>query len=181
MKVKLISFTIIRFIALICLFLIPFTDIFAKAKVGLCKKSIDGYIVPYVGIFDVFDKRNSALAGIEVRVLGLLENKYFIAPKVGAYVNAKNSIYSYIGFNLDIPLYKDVYLIPGIAVGSYFKGEGKRLGGILGFRSSIELNYKMHNRHRIGISLSHISNANIYKKNPGAEDLVITYSVPFKA
>jgi len=136
------------------------------------------YVTPYVGIFDVFDSKNYAMLGMEFR--GKRYWQYF-SPKVGVYANTKHSVYGYLGFNIDIPIYKDmVYIMPGFAAGAYSKGKGKKLGGTLEFRSSIELAYKMPNKHRIGLALSHISNANIYKKNPGAEDLVLTYSLPFE-
>ena len=136
------------------------------------------YFTPYIGIFDVFDKKHFSMIGAELRAIPYYT--YFI-PKVGAYVTEKQSVYGYIGFNLDFPIYKNsLYFIPGFAVGTYSKGKkGKRLGGTLEFRSSLELAYKMSNSHRLGIALSHISNAGIYKRNPGAEDFVINYSFPF--
>jgi hypothetical protein len=38
----------------------------------------------------------------------------------------------------------------------------------------------MENNHRIGALVTHISNANLYQNNPGAEDLLITYLMPIK-
>ena len=171
MKKSLIRIFIVGLLVLIYLSVNPVKHIFAKDE--------ESYLVPYIGMFDIFDKKHYTLGGLELRTSKLIPNNYFIVTKIGAYFNKKNSVYGYLGFNLDIPLYKDFYVAPGFALGAYSKGKGKKLGGTLEFRSSIELGYKMINKHKVGISLSHISNANIYKKNPGAEDLVITYSIPF--
>jgi len=135
------------------------------------------YLTPYVGAFDVNNKKTHTMLGIEYKYKAY--NNSYIVPKLGGYLSSKSSAYGYVGFNIDFPMYKEsLYLIPGFSVGRYFKGKGKDLGGALQFRSSIEIAYKMANSHRIGLSLSHISNASIYKKNPGAEDITINFSMP---
>ena len=45
--------------------------------------------------------------------------------------------------------------------------------------TTFEFSYELENLDRIGISFSHISNANIGKKNPGAEIMTISYQIPF--
>jgi len=133
-------------------------------------------LTPYVGLFDVSDKTKYTMLGMEYR-----HKKYYgyIVPKLGGYINNKNSAYGYLGLNIDLPVYKEsLYVVPGFSVGWYSKGKGKNLGGVLQFRSSIEIAYKMPNQHRIGVAFSHISNAGIYKKNPGAEDIIVNYSIP---
>ena len=63
--------------------------------------------------------------------------------------------------------------------GYYDNGSGKNLGNNIEFRTSLELSYILKNNNRIGISLSHISNANIGKKNPGVEILSLSYQIPY--
>lgn len=135
------------------------------------------YLTPYVGAFDVSDERyRKAMAGAELRFANVHE--YFV-PKIGGFATTKGSSYVYAGFNLDFPFFdRQLYITPGFAVGAYAKNKGKRLGGVLEFRSSIEASYRCPNKHRIGLALSHISNASIYKKNPGEEDVVLSYSIP---
>ena len=71
------------------------------------------------------------------------------------------------------------YFTPSFAAGIYDDGSGKKLGNDLQFRTSLEVSYELSNGNRIGISFSHISNANLGDKNPGVEILSISYHVPY--
>jgi hypothetical protein len=134
------------------------------------------YITAYAGVFDLNRDERKALGGLELRFNQVHD---IFVPKVGGFVTNKGSTYFYGGFNLEFPIYdKRLFVIPGFAIGGYSKNSGKNLGGPLEFHSSIELNYKLKNCHRIGVAFGHISNASIYKKNPGEEDLTLTYSIP---
>ena len=64
---------------------------------------------------------------------------------------------------------KKINFSPSFGVGYYNNGSGKNLGNDVQFRTTIEFNYKFKNNNRIGLSLGHISNANLGDKNPGAE------------
>ena len=138
------------------------------------------YLVPYIGWFDVTDdtdQRQSAQFGAEYRFRQI---GYGVRPTLGFNVDGKGATYGYGGFNADIPLYRDrVYLIPNFMAGAYSKGsDGKDLGGVIEFRSGLELAYQMQNSHRVGLAFNHISNASIYDSNPGAETVLLTYSIP---
>ena len=71
------------------------------------------------------------------------------------------------------------YFTPSFGAGIYNDGSGKKLGNDLQFRTSLELTYELKNKNRIGISLSHISNANLGDKNPGVEILSFSYHIPY--
>ena len=71
------------------------------------------------------------------------------------------------------------YFTPSFGAGFYDDGSGKKLGNTIEFRTSLEISYELKNNNRIGISLSHISNANLGNKNPGAEILSISYHIPY--
>jgi lipid A 3-O-deacylase len=43
----------------------------------------------------------------------------------------------------------------------------------------MELAYRFDDRSRLGLSLSHYSNASLSDKNPGTEAIMINYSIPF--
>ena len=62
--------------------------------------------------------------------------------------------------------------------GYYEDGTGK-LGNSLQFRTSLEISYELKNKNRIGLSISHISNANLGDKNPGSEIISISYHIPY--
>ena len=53
------------------------------------------------------------------------------------------------------------------------------LGHGLEFRSQIEFAYRFDDRSRLGLGISHSSNASIGDTNPGTETLSLNYSYPF--
>ena len=53
------------------------------------------------------------------------------------------------------------------------------LGHAVEFRSQVEVAYRFDDRSRLGLSLSHYSNASLGDDNPGTESLMVNYSVPF--
>ena len=71
------------------------------------------------------------------------------------------------------------YFTPSFGAGIYNDGSGKKLGNDLQFRTAIEISYELKNKNRIGISFSHISNANLGDKNPGVEVLSFSYHIPY--
>lgn len=52
------------------------------------------------------------------------------------------------------------------------------LGYGLEFRSRLEVAYRFDNRSRLGLSVSHSSNASLGDTNPGTESLMLHYSLP---
>ena len=71
------------------------------------------------------------------------------------------------------------FFTPSFGAGIYDDGSGKKLGNDLQFRTSLEVSYELKNKNRIGISFSHISNANLGDKNPGVEILSFSYHIPY--
>ncbi len=72
-----------------------------------------------------------------------------------------------------------LFFTPSFGAGIYNDGSGKKLGNDLQFRTSFEISYEFRNKKRIGLSFSHISNANLGDKNPGVEILSFSYQIPF--
>ena len=58
------------------------------------------------------------------------------------------------------------------------KTDGLDLGHGLEFRSQIEFAYRFDDRSRIGIAVSHSSNASNADTNPGTESILLNYSYP---
>ena len=129
------------------------------------------------GLFNVLRSGDQAIQfGAEYRFDAW---NYDIRPIIGGFGTNDGSAYGYAGLNWDIEiLTNELYVIPNFAVGAYHEGAGKDLGGVLEFRSGIEVAYQLPNRHRIGIALNHLSNASIYDRNPGTESVILTYSMP---
>ena len=72
-----------------------------------------------------------------------------------------------------------LFFTPSFGAGIYNDGSGKKLGNDLQFRTALEVSYELKNKNRIGISFSHISNANLGDKNPGVEILSFSYQIPY--
>ena len=114
------------------------------------------------------------------------DNFFFLKPFVGFEITSDSASYFLTGIYLEDNLgqllqgkQNNLIFTPSIGAGYYDNGSGKNLGNNIEFRTSLELSYILKNKNRIGISLSHISNANIGKKNPGVEILSFSYQIPY--
>ena len=58
------------------------------------------------------------------------------------------------------------------------KTDGLDLGYAFEFRSQIEFAYRFDDRSRLGVAVSHSSNASLGDTNPGTETLLVNYSYP---
>lgn len=94
----------------------------------------------------------------------------------GVMATAEGSLYAYSGFRFPFQLADRWTLIPQLATGLYEEGDGKDLGGLVEFRSGIELAARVGEGHRLGLMLYHLSNAGLYDSNPGTESVVATWS-----
>lgn len=138
------------------------------------------YLTLSAGWFDVHDDNtDAALFGLEYRGTPFW---YGLLPIAGIAGTEDGSYYGYVGLNYDWNFVDNFYLTPSFAVSAYEDGDdGKDLGGVIEFRSSIEASYRFENQHRLGLAYQHLSNASIYDRNPGAENFLVTYSVPLNA
>ena len=114
------------------------------------------------------------------------DNFFFLKPFFGFEYTNDTASYFLTGIYLEDNIGQlfegnenQYYFTPSFGAGIYNDGSGKKLGNDLQFRTSLELSYKLKNKNRIGISFSHISNANLGDKNPGVEILSISYHVPY--
>jgi lipid A 3-O-deacylase len=103
---------------------------------------------------------------------------YIIRPIMGAIVTNEGSFYGYGGFRLDAEIGRHFVITPELAAGYWSHGGGKNLGGNIEFKSGAEFAYRFDDRSRLGFLFDHISNAGIYKKNPGVESAMLMYSIP---
>lgn len=129
------------------------------------------------GAFDISGKDTAALVGIEY----VDDRKWIWAlkPMTGLFVNHHGGAYGYAGLALDLYFGRRFVVTPSFAPGLYYKGSSADLGYPVEFRSSIKMAWRLDDRSRVGIDLSHISNAGLDNRNPGANQLMLFYSVPF--
>jgi len=156
-----------------------------------------GYDVFGIGIFDVkfdgsspnytsdfrYERRfDSTLLDIGPKE----DNFFYLKPFAGIEMTSDSAFYLISGIYLEdnlgeltIGKVNNWNFTPSFGFGYYDDGNGKKLGNKLEFRTTLEFSYQLENSDRIGISFGHISNANISKKNPGAEIISLSYQKPF--
>ena len=114
------------------------------------------------------------------------DNFFFLKPFFGVEYTNDNASYFLTGIYFEDNLGElfqgnksKYFFTPSFGAGFYNDGSGKKLGNDIQFRTSLEVSYELKNNNRIGISFSHISNANLGDKNPGVEILSLSYHVPY--
>ena len=136
-----------------------------------------------VGAFDITpssshkDSRTAAEFRGEYRFGDVV---WILAPFVGVSATSDGAFYGYGGFGLDINITPNIVLTPNAAVGYFARGSGTNLGSAVEFRTGAELAYRFADMSRLGIALTHTSNAGIGKVNPGEQSIVLMYSIPLR-
>ena len=138
-----------------------------------------------VGGLGATDALRGDRSGVDVRLdyrpgislLPVLQEYFVVRPWVGAEPTSRGSVWGGGGVLLDIGVGRFA-LVPSVGVGGYHRGNGKDLGNVLEFRSAVELQYKFEDQSRVGLGISHISNAGTTPRNPGTEAIFFNYQVP---
>ena len=134
-----------------------------------------------LGAFDVFAERDGSgeRSGAAQLQLRWGQKLYFIGPVVGLLGNTDGGVFGYGGIYADLA-YGSFVVTPVLAAGGYSEGGSKDLGGVFQFRAELGIAYEFDDGTRIGARLGHISNAGIHDDNPGEEELLITFAIPFR-
>ena len=129
-----------------------------------------------------FDFNRKHDEGAEFR-LEYRSNKkiWLFKPFVTSAVASNGMTFVGAGVLVDIYLGPNWVVTPSFAV-TWWQSKTKDLdlGHPIEFRSQIEMAYRFENHSRLGLSISHYSNAKLVKKNPGTEALMLNYSSPTK-
>ncbi len=129
-----------------------------------------------LGGYDILHNNTAAEGRGEFR---FGQKLWIFKPFLGVEGTTKRAFYGYGGFLVDIYLGNRWVVMPNAAVGYYDKGNGKDLGSHTEFRTGAEFAYRFDDRSRLGVTFHHISNAGITKKNPGEEEMLVVFSLPF--
>ncbi len=127
-----------------------------------------------------FDFNREKDVGGEFRLEYRSDKKWWVfKPFVTA--AATNHKMSFIGAGVlvDIYLGRRFVLTPSFSP-TIWRGKTDTLdlGYPLEFRSQMELSYRFNDRSRLGLSISHYSNASLGNTNPGTETVSVYYSIP---
>ena len=150
-----------------------------------------------IGIYDIKFDGSSTKQATDFRYERRLENTifdigpkednfFFLKPFFGIEYTSDSATYFLSGIYVEDNLGQlfegkksNLYFTPSFGAGIYDDGSGKKLGNDIQFRTSLEISYELKNKNRIGVSFSHISNANLGDKNPGVEILSFSYHIPY--
>ncbi len=131
------------------------------------------------GRFRVSDNEHINEGGLEVRLaphhFHWLPRQVGFVPAFGAMVNSNSSVYAYGSFRFEIPAGPRWQVTPQLGYGLYDRNGGFNLGGQVEFRSGLEVTRRLGERYRLGLLYYHLSNAGIYRHNPGSESLVLSF------
>ena len=133
------------------------------------------FVVLGAGLFEVFKSEDRAA---DFRFEYRHSRLWFFKPWLGIEATSEGSTFLAGGVLFDIYFGRRIVVTPSFGAGWWRNGGGKDLGNPVQFRTQLELAYRFNDRSRIGIALSHISNASLSSQNPGVEILNVYYSIP---
>jgi len=144
---------------------------------SMAKADDPAFLTLATGMWD-FNKRDDE--GAEFRVEYRSDQKVLQVKPFGAIAaSSTGSFFIGAGVLMDVYFGRRWVLTPSFAPHYYSQGNSdKDLGHALEFRSQLEVAYRFDDRSRLGLSISHYSNASIGDKNPGEESLLLNYSIP---
>lgn len=177
-----------------CFFLIPVLSLFSQISLGQqdhlrsasdtttsrsSNQNKDPLIIALnVGAFNVFKPGRTA-GHIEMTCY-LPWRAWFFYPVTGAFVTTNTSTFTYAGITIPILVSEALLFRISFTPGLYtFTEKRSDLGLALEFMTSLKIAYRFRDDSRLGLQLSHISNAGMGEDNPGSETLVISYELPF--
>ena len=133
------------------------------------------------GVYDLIGNAHRNETGAVDAELRLGQRWAGIGPAMGTIVDLKGGGMVYVGLDSDLAL-GPVVVTPLIGLGAWWQGGGndENLGGTFEFRLSLAASYVFDNGSRLGIRFGHISNADLHQRNPGENDLMVTYGMPLK-
>tara|TARA_E500000178_G_scaffold315260_1_gene334121 strand:+ start:221 stop:802 length:582 start_codon:yes stop_codon:yes gene_type:complete len=159
------------------LFLLSSTDVLGKDNKS--RLSLGGGIYNFMKHGS--DDFNQSSIAYNVELFSGKKISNFIRPFIGFLGTDESAYYAYFGLSTDLYFLdcKCFLLTPSLAVGAYEDGDQIRMGNTIEFRSGADIMYRFKNNVRVGFGVFHISNAGIGYRNPGSEQVIFKYQIPF--
>ena len=137
--------------------------------------------IAQAGIFEIGQGDSSAVVGLELRFDRVRPDaagpaRCSLDPRVGILLTTNGAAYLYAGAGLAVRLPARCGLTVGLDAGLYENRQDVDLGGPVEFRTSLELARELPGSRRLGAVFQHLSNASLYKHNPGVNSLLVTWS-----
>lgn len=127
------------------------------------------------GAYDIA-KTRSIEAGVEYR---FRSRAWGLVPAAGAAFTEDGAVWAYGGLRRPFRVAPGWRLTPGFAISLYEEGStGKDLGGLVEFRSSLEVSRRFAGGSSLGLAVYHLSNSSIYDDNPGSNSVILSWAFP---
>ena len=130
-----------------------------------------------------FDWNRQKDTGGEFRLEYRSDEKYLggLKPFMAAAATTNGNYFVGAGMLMDLYFGRRFVVTPSFAPHVYSGGSNDLdLDYWLEFRSQIEFAYRLDDRSRIGLAVSHYSNASLGDTNPGTESAMLYYSMPIE-
>ena len=136
----------------------------------------------FSGVFDIntSSKKSSELFGLQHSNEDLFRDTFLgkLSPITGFMMTADTASYFYTGVQAEYKIGK-LNLTPSFSPGLYSMGDSKDLGSPLEFKSELQLSIDLLPGTKMGYSRSHLSNAGLSDKNPGADSYMFNFMKSF--
>lgn len=107
-----------------------------------------------------------------------------IGPILGLSANTDGGVFGYGGAYAALRVLDRIRLLPSAGIGGYARGQSEDLGGVFEFHLGAALFYQPPSNDWLpaglclGVTYTHISNASIHDRNPGADNILAGISMP---
>ena len=135
----------------------------------------------YIGNFDFSDHKQAALmVGFQHQNESLERESFLgnISPITGGFITENSGAYIYTGIEWNMNM-GGLLFTPSFSPGLYHAGDGKDLNHILEFKTEVQLSFAFSENSNIAMSYNHISNGNLAKDNPGANNYAFNFLKKF--
>lgn len=138
-----------------------------------------------VGYYDIFEQLEDEAAEFRLEYrpshqVWLYEPYVSVKGFVGLAATTSGSVFVGLGPMLEVVIAEKFVLSASVGPFGYVQGGADAdLGYPLEFRSQAEVAYQFDNLSRLGVAISHYSNAGLGDENPGVETVSLYYSFPF--
>lgn len=132
-----------------------------------------------LGVFDTGGASLRGEAGLELRLAPIKPLRGYtlsLVPAFGVSANEDGGAWLWGCLRYDWEVSERWVVTPYTGISLYEQGDGKDLGGIVEFRSGLEVSRRLAGGGRLGLSFYHLSNADLYDSNPGSNSLVLVWS-----
>ena len=135
----------------------------------------------FIGNFDFSDHKQAALmVGFQHQNESLERESFIgnISPITGGFITENSGAYIYTGIEWNMNM-GGLLFTPSFSPGLYHAGDGKDLNHILEFKTEVQLSFAFSENSNIAMSYNHISNGNLAKDNPGANNYAFNFLKKF--